>query len=151
MTDATSGSGVRTGQQYLEGLRDGREIWTRGRRVADVTSEPGLRRGVATLASFLDRQHDPELRDTITYVDDDGVRCAMSFLTPKSVEDIKARGRAFYEWATWSNGMFGRTPDYKNSSLMAFAGARGFLAQGTKGPGGEQMAQNMTRFFELGA
>ena len=59
----------------------------------DVTAEPGMRRGVATLASFLDRQHDPELQDLITYVADDGVRCATSFLTPKSVDDIKARGQ----------------------------------------------------------
>ncbi|MEM7324191.1 MAG: 4-hydroxyphenylacetate 3-monooxygenase, oxygenase component [Actinomycetota bacterium] len=143
------GAGIRTGAQYLDGLRDGREIWTRGERVEDVTAEPGMARGVATLASFLDRQHDPEVQDTVTYVDDDGLRCAMSFKVPTSAEDIKKRGAAFYEWATWSNGMFGRTPDYKNSSLMAFASAPGFLEQGTKGPGGRQMARNMIDFYEF--
>jgi len=50
-----SGQGIRSGAQYLEGLRDGREIWTRGDRVDDVTREPGLARGAATLASFLAR------------------------------------------------------------------------------------------------
>lgn len=142
-----TGKGIRTGAEYLEGLRDGREIWTRGGRVDDVTAEPGMARGVATLGEFLDRQHDPERQDALTYVDDDGIRCAMSFKKPKSVDDVKARGAAFYEWAKWSNGMFGRTPDYKNSSLMAFASSTPFLAQGEKGPGGEQMAQNMIDYY----
>lgn len=138
--------GIRTGAQYLAGLRDGREVWTRGKRVADVTADPGMARGAATLGTFLDRQNDPEFRDTVTYVDDDGDRCAMAYKIPKSVEDIKARGRAYYTWAKWSNGMFGRTPDYKNASLMSFAAATDFLAQGTKGQ--TDFAANMTRFYD---
>ena len=140
--------GIRTGAQYLAGLRDGREVWTRGERVADVTAEPGMARGARTLASFLDRQHDPEYRDTVTYLDDEGRRCAMAYHMPKSRADVKRRGRAYHQWALWSNGMFGRTPDYKNASLMAFASAADFLAEGTKGPGGAQMAANMRRFYD---
>ncbi len=144
---ASAGNGIRTGAEYLEGLRDGREVWTRGKQVEDVTIDPDTARGAATLASFLDRQHQDQYRDTVTYVDADGDRCAMAFMPPKSIEDIKARGRAYYEWATWSNGMFGRTPDYKNASMMAFAHAPGFLEQGTKGPGGKAMASNMVNFY----
>ncbi len=145
--DLHVGQGIRTGEQYLQGLRDDREIWTRGSRIADVTAEPGMARGAATLASFLDRQHDERFRDTVTYVDDDGLRCAMAYQMPKSIEDVKARGRAYYEWATWSNGMFGRTPDYKNASLMAFASATEFLAQGTKGQA--DFATNMRNFYDF--
>lgn len=121
------GRGVRTGAQFLEELRDGRQVWAGGRKVEDVTTEPGMHRAAQTLADFLDRQHDPAYRDTITYVDDDGDRCALSFKVPKSKEDIVARGRAFYEWATWSHGMLGRTPDYKNASLTALAAAPAFF------------------------
>jgi len=141
------GNGIRTGKEYLQGLRDGREIWTLGKRVADVTSEAGMHRGAKTLAAFMDNQHQPEKSGLLTYLAEDGKRCAMSFKTPKSVEDVKARGAAFYEWAKWSNGMFGRTPDYKNASLMAFASAPEFLAQGNKGLGGDVMAQNMLDFY----
>jgi len=140
-----AGNGIRTGAQYLQGLRDNREVWTRGVRVEDVTAEPGMARGAATLASFLDRQNDPQWRDTITYLDDDGDRCGMAFQIPKSVEDVKARGRSYYEWAKWSNGMFGRTPDYKNASIMAFSTATDFLAQGTKGR--TDFAANMKAFY----
>ena len=139
-------AGIRTGAEYLEGLRDDREIWTRGARVKDVTAEAGIRGGTASLAGFLDRQHEEAYRDKVTFLDKDGVRCATSHMVPKSKEDVLQRGRAFYEWATWSNGMFGRTPDYKNASVMAFAHAPGFLAQGTVGQA--DFVQNMTNFYD---
>lgn len=139
-------AGIRTGAEYIAGLQDDREIWTKGQRVADVTKDPGMARGAATLASFLDRQHDPALQDTITYVDEDGDRCAMAYKIPTSADDIRARGKAYYEWATWSNGMFGRTPDYKNASVMAFAAATDFLAQGTKGQA--DFAKNMVDYYD---
>ena len=59
MTREQASSGIRTGAQYLKGLRDDREVWINGSRVNDVTAHPGLNRGAETLAGFLDRQHDP--------------------------------------------------------------------------------------------
>ena len=145
-SQAGNRKGIRTGAEYLNGLQDEREIWTRGQRIEDVTADPGMRRGASTLASMLDRQHDPELRDRVTYIDKDGDRCAMAFQIPRNREDVVARGRAYYEWATWSNGMFGRTPDYKNASVMAVAAASDFLAQGSKGQ--TDFAANMKTFYE---
>ena len=52
------------------------------------------------------------------------------FSCPAPPKTCAAEGAAFYEWARWSNGMFGRTPDYKNASVMAFAGAADFLNEG---------------------
>ena len=139
-------AGIRTGAEYLHGLRDDREIWTRGARVKDVTIEPGISGGAASLAGFLDRQHEDAYRDNVTFLDANGVRCAKSHMAPKSKEDVLSRGRAFYEWAKWSNGMFGRTPDYKNASLMAFAHATDFLAQGTVGQA--DFAKNMVNYYD---
>lgn len=134
--------GIRTGAAYLDGLRDDREVWMMGERVADVTTHPRLCRGAKTLARFLDNQFIPELQETVTY-EEDGERFGMSFLMPKSTADVQRRGAAFYEWATWSNGMFGRTPDYKNASVMAFAGAADFLAEGKA-----EFAVNMSNFYD---
>ena len=45
---ATAGPGAATvtlpftGEEYLESLRDGREIWIYGERVQDVTDAPGV-------------------------------------------------------------------------------------------------------------
>ena len=139
--------GIKTGDQYLSGLRDGREVWLRGKRVADVTCEPGLARGARTLAMFLDKVHEPEQLAKLTYTDPGSdERYNISFLQPRTQQDVLRRGAAFYEWAKWSNGMFGRTPDYKNASVMAFAAAADFLA----GEGGRtQFAENMRNYFEL--
>ena len=144
-----AGKGVRTAAEYLAGLQDDREVWTGGERVKDVTTHPATRRGAATLAGFLERQSDPALVDTLTYEDEDGDRCAMAFMLPKSKEDVKRRGKAYYEWATWSHGMFGRTPDYKNASLMAFAGAAQWLDLGTeRGMGNPDFTQNMRNYYD---
>jgi len=127
--ESQTGNGIRNGRQYLEGLRDDRDVWIHGEKVKDVTAFPGLSRGAETLARFMDRQFDPNLSDLLTY-EEDGRRCATSYMIPGSPADIVKRGDAFYEWATWSNGMFGRTPDYKNASVMAFAAGAEFLAEG---------------------
>jgi len=141
--------GVRSGAQYLAGLQDGREVWSGGERIDDVTTHPATRRGAATLGRFLDRQLDDDVRDTVTYVDEDGDRCAMAFMSPRSKDDVKARGRAYYEWATWSHGMFGRTPDYKNASLMSFATAKTWLDQGAeRGLGQADFAANMQNYYD---
>ena len=138
-----SGRGIRSGKEYLVGLRDDRDVWMHGEKVGDVTAHPGLDRGAKTLAGFMDKQFDPELQDLITY-EEGGSRFAMSYMIPRSQDDVVKRGDAFYEWATWSNGMFGRTPDYKNASVMAFAAGARFLAEGKP-----EFAENMRNYYEF--
>ncbi len=44
--------GVRpfTGEEYLESLRDGREVWIYGERVKDVTTHPAFRNTARMIA-----------------------------------------------------------------------------------------------------
>ena len=140
---------VKTGAEYLASLRDDREVWMQGERIEDVTEAPGLARGAQTLASFIDKQHEEAHRDLLTY-EEDGERHPISFLMPRSADDVRRRGAAFQEWARWSNGMFGRTPDYKNASLMAFAGAAEFLNEGgEQAANGIDFAANMRNYYQL--
>ncbi|MEM7020184.1 MAG: 4-hydroxyphenylacetate 3-monooxygenase, oxygenase component [Pseudomonadota bacterium] len=139
--------GIRTGQEYLASLRDNREVWLHGHRVEDVTTEPGINRGAKTLADFLDRQQTQAHIDALTY-EENGERFSLSFLPPQSPDDVKRRGAAYYEWAKWSNGMFGRTPDYKNASLMAFASAADFLNENSTTKSPTDFAQNMRNYYE---
>lgn len=137
--------GIRTGANYLESLRDNRDVWMGGKRVEDVTSHPGMSRGAKTLASFIDKQHDKALQEILTYKEGEE-RIAMSFLIPRSAQDVVRRGASYYEWAKWSNGMFGRTPDYKNASVMSFAAAADFL-NSNGGSERTDFAQNMINFY----
>ena len=54
-----------TSQEYLESLRDGREIWIYGERVKDVTTHPAFRNTVRMLARLYDALHDPSARTSL--------------------------------------------------------------------------------------
>ena len=47
---------ARTGDEFLKGLRDGREIWVGAERVEDVTGHPALRGAAETVAAIYDLQ-----------------------------------------------------------------------------------------------
>jgi len=122
--------GARTGAQYIADLKKmRREIWIGGERVEDVTTHPATRRGVESYAHLYDMQHDPALRDVMTYPSPtSGERVGMSFLTPRTPTDVALRREMIKQWANYSGGMMGRTPDYCNSSFMAFASASEYFA-----------------------
>lgn len=135
---------ARTGKEYLEGLKDDREIWLGDERIDDVTTHPALRRGAETLARLYDMQHDAALHDLMTYVSPtSGDRVGRSFQPPYSIEDLVMRRRMMKVWADATCGMMGRTPDFLNVTMMIFAMRRDFFAQG-----GERYADNMVRYYE---
>ena len=49
-----------TGDEYIESLRDGREIYIYGERVKDVTDAPGVPQPARMVARLYDALHDPE-------------------------------------------------------------------------------------------
>ena len=111
---------VRTGEQFLEGLRDGREIWLEGERVADVTTHPKTARMAKTLAGIYDLQHIPENHDRMTFKSPtSGEPVALSYLVPETQEDLLRRRGALEIVAQSCHGMLGRTPDYVNIQLTA--------------------------------
>ena len=111
---------VRTGEQFLAGLRDGREVWLEGERVADVTAHPKLRRMAETVAGIYDLQHDPELQEKMTFTSPtSGEPVALSYLAPESHDDLLRRRGALEIVAESCHGMLGRTPDYVNIQLTA--------------------------------
>jgi 4-hydroxyphenylacetate 3-monooxygenase len=122
---------ARTGAQYLQRLKEHNpEVWLGNERIRDVTVHPALRRGARSVAHLYDMQHDPALRDEMTYVSPaTGERVGLSFITPRSLEDLQNRTRMMLNWARYSGGMMGRSPDYLNVSIMASAGAADFYAQ----------------------
>src|SRR3989440_9783569 len=77
-----------TGKEYLESLRDGREIWIYGERVKDVTTHPASRNTARMIARLYDALHDPALQDVLTTETDtgSGSRTHKYFKAPKSGE-----------------------------------------------------------------
>jgi 4-hydroxyphenylacetate 3-monooxygenase len=86
---------IRTGAEYRESIRDGREVWIDGRRVEDVTTDPALKPIVDLRARIYDMAHEPETQDVMTYVDaGSGQRCPIGSKLPLSKEDWLAKRRA---------------------------------------------------------
>src|SRR5262249_51866768 len=61
-----------TGAEYLERLRDGREIWLYGERVEVVTPPPAFRNPARMVARLYDVLHDPALQEVLTITTDTG-------------------------------------------------------------------------------
>ena len=116
---------ARTGKQYLAGLREQeREVWLEGERVKDPTTHPGLKGGSRAIAALYDMQNDPELRDEMTYVSPTtGDRVGLSFIVPRTREDLENRRVMMLKWARTTCGMMGRSPDFMNVTYAAWAGA----------------------------
>ncbi|HEY9475127.1 MAG TPA: 4-hydroxyphenylacetate 3-hydroxylase N-terminal domain-containing protein, partial [Mycobacteriales bacterium] len=108
-----------TGDEYVESLRDSREIYVYGDRVKDVTTHPAFRNPVRMTARLYDALHDPTTRGVLTGPTDSGGDgyTHRFFTTPHSVEDLVADQRAIAAWARMSYGWMGRSPDYKASFL----------------------------------
>ena len=139
---------ARTGRQYLSGLREqDREVWLAGERVKDVTTHPGLKNGARAIASLYDLQSDPKLRDEMTYVSPStGDRVGLSFIIPRTREDLEKRRVMMLNWARTTCGMMGRSPDFMNVTYAAWAGAADYFAAGEHGR--PEFAENMRRYYE---
>ncbi len=136
---------ARTGQEYIKGLQEhDREVWLRGERVVDVTTHPGLRNGVQAIAALYDMQHDPELREAMTYVSPtSGDRVGLSFIIPRTRRELEQRRVMMLHWARATCGMMGRSPDFMNVTFAAWAGAAQYFAQNRP-----QFGENIRRYYE---
>src|SRR3954468_15559560 len=61
-----------TGAEYLESLRDGREVYVYGERVKDVTTHPAFRNAARSIARLYDALHDAETRELLVAPTDTG-------------------------------------------------------------------------------
>ena len=61
-----------TGDEYIESLRDGREIYLHGERVEDVTTHPAFRNPVRMTARLYDALHTGPHVDELTVPTDTG-------------------------------------------------------------------------------
>ena len=108
-----------TGAEYLEGLRDGREIWLYGERVKDVTMHPAFRNAARMVARLYDALHDPAQEAVLTTETDTGSggRTHKFFRASRSAQELLEARDAIAAWARIGYGWMGRSPDYKAAFL----------------------------------
>ncbi len=141
-----------TGQQFLDRLQTHPPtLYIDGERIADPTTHPSTRNMCQSLAGLYDLQHQPDLRDALTY-EENGERHAISFMPPRNKEDLRRIAEAHRIRANYSLGFLGRAPDYMNANVMAAGmGAEYFGQCDASRPGSERrdFAANMRRYYEF--
>ena len=108
-----------SGAEYLESLRDGREVYIYGERVKDVTSHPAFRNQAVSVSKLYDALHDAKSKEVLTSETDTGSGgyTHRFFKAARSREEVIKQRDAVAAWARISYGWMGRTPDYKAALL----------------------------------
>ncbi len=76
-----------TGDEYRASIRDDREVWMDGERVADVTSHAAFKPIVDVRARVYDMAHEARYRDVMTYRDENDEAFCIGYKLPKTQQD----------------------------------------------------------------
>ena len=109
-------------------------MWIRGERVKDVTTHPGLKGGVRSVAALYDLQHAPGMKDEMTFPSpSSGEPVGLSFIIPRTREELERRRNMMAHWAWEGCGMMARTPDFINVAISGWAGASTYFSRNREG------------------
>jgi 4-hydroxyphenylacetate 3-monooxygenase len=89
-------------------------------------------------------QHDPAYRQEMTYpAPTSGEPVGLSFIIPRTQEELVQRRVMMLHWARRSCGMMGRSPDFMNVTFAAWAGAAAYFGRNRP-----EFAANIERYYE---
>lgn len=139
--------GAINGKDYINRLNQlNNEIWYDGEKIEGLLSEhPAFKGLIKSKAALYDLQHDPKMQDEMTFISPvSGELIGLSYLQPKTKEDLIRRRKMTEHWAKYSGGIMGRSPDYLNTVLMSFASSVSFLKNKDN-----CFPNNLQAFYEL--
>ena len=112
-------------KQFLDALRDDRQILIDGERVARRHHRPALRRrGADAWPNSTTCSTTRRCIERMTFASpSSGEQVGLSFIEPRSVDDLIRRREMVKIWMDATCGMFGRSPDFLNIMLTGFAAA----------------------------
>ena len=110
-----TGSGVLpyTGQEFLDSLDDGREVWIYGERVGKITAHPAFRNTARMIARLYDALH-TDHRDganILTCPTEWGGFTHRYFIASRTVDEQVAARDAIAAWSRLTYGWLARSPD----------------------------------------
>ncbi|MFD1738759.1 4-hydroxyphenylacetate 3-monooxygenase, oxygenase component [Bacillus salitolerans] len=138
---------VISGQEYIHRINQlNTNTWIDGEKVTGKISEhPAFKGIMKSQAELYDLQVHPNYSSKMTYSSPlTGNRVGVSYLIPKSKEDLSCRRSMIMEWAALSGGCMGRSPDYMNTALMTFAASKGLF-----GDHNPKWEENIWNFYEM--
>jgi len=101
---------IRTAQEYVQSLNDGRVIYLNGEKIPDITKHPAFRGSINARAMAYELCHHPRFRDLLT-VEQDGDRYLFLWNQPKTREDLIRRREVYINCMRWGAALSGMGPD----------------------------------------
>lgn len=136
--------GIRTGAQYIEGLKDDRKIYVNGDLVRDVTAYPGFQGIIAEIGRHYDRYHDPKLQPRYTFPSPkDGKPVSNSYLQATTWEEMQQRVHGETSRKEDTFGLMGRMPDFMNAFVTDVAAVEYVVGHKDR-----QFAKNAIAYWE---
>ncbi|KWR90830.1 4-hydroxyphenylacetate 3-hydroxylase family protein [Cupriavidus sp. IDO] len=109
---------IKTGNQHIAMLRDGREVYLDGKRVTDVTSHPAFRNSIRSYANLYDFQAQPGNVDKMTFQPaGTDRRVSRIWELPTSYNELVERRQMLEAWTELHYGFMGRSPDHVASCI----------------------------------
>ena len=115
--------GLRTGEEYRESIRDGREVYYDGELVKDITTHPAFKPIIDVRSRMYDMQNEAAFQDATTF-DFNGEPAARSLKPPTSVDDLMAQRRYVETILTEIGGIVERVGDDTAGELWSMYDAR---------------------------
>src|SRR5580700_8089595 len=135
---------MRTGEDYLRSLKDGRRVYVDGELVTDVVVHPAFREAARSLAHLFDIAAAPEHRELMTYPSPaTGAPVWRAWQIPKSHAELRAKRLAAEKWAEETFGLMGRTPDHVAGFIAGYAAKPGLFAAA-----GQRFADNLLAIYQ---
>ncbi|MCC9022967.1 4-hydroxyphenylacetate 3-monooxygenase, oxygenase component [Bacillus nakamurai] len=122
--------GIINGKTFIDRLNGlENDIWFDGKRIEGKISEhPAFKGLLETKSSLYDLQTEPGIKDQMTFcLPGKEERAGLSYLQPKTKDDLRRRRKMIEHWARHTHGMIGRSPDYMNTVVMSFASSAPLL------------------------
>ena len=118
-----------TSGEYLQSLRDGREIWIYGQRVTNLENHPAFRNTIRMICRLYDALHGERRSVLCTDTNTGNGGYTHRFFQPqRNVEDLVLARDAIAEWARITYGWMGRSPDYIASFLATMGANPGYYS-----------------------
>lgn len=106
-------------------LNDGRVVYINGEQIKNVLSIDILNKTYGYIEKYYELQ---ETNSNHTYKENN-IKKSVTFLKPKTIEDLRRKREVYYDIAKESFGMLGRTPDFLNPGIMSLSEHSSFLGK----------------------
>lgn len=136
---------IRTGQEYLDSINTGRDIWVNGEQVKDVTTHPMFAPIVGIRARIYDMQHESATQDVTTYVDDEtGERNSVANKLPRTQQDWIDKRKAVDAVLEEARGVVTRVGDETVGEMWSLFDGQDILNEVDP-----QFSENIRRHIQL--